>query len=94
MKKIGKGAYGTVYLGIDKADSSPVAIKQLDQVMLLKMRKQESVMREKAILKQMLGLPFVIQLKCTCMDSESLYFVFEHCRNGSLSQLVKEKGNF
>lgn len=60
--------------------------------MLVKLGKQESVMREKAILKQLLGLPFVVQLKCTCMDKESLYFVFEHCRNGSLSQLIKDQG--
>ena len=51
MKKIGKGAFGTVYLGIDKSDCSEVAIKQLDQQTLLRLGKQESVMREKAILK-------------------------------------------
>lgn len=57
--------------------------------MLVKMKKQQSVMREKAILKRLLGLPFVVQLQCTCIDSESLYFVFEHCKNGSLSELIK-----
>lgn len=52
-KKIGTGAYGKVYLARHKSTGDLVAIKQLDKNMLLKLNKQESVMREKAILKQL-----------------------------------------
>lgn len=36
-------------------------------------------MREKKILNEVKGSPFVIELVTTFMDAENLYFVFEHC---------------
>lgn len=45
-------------------------------------------MREKNILQQLTGRPFIVQLKMTFMDAESLYFVFEHCLYGTLSGLI------
>ena len=48
-------------------------------------------MREKDILKLLIGKPFIILLRMTFMDHESLYFVFEHCRYGTLSTLIEEK---
>ena len=49
-------------------------------------------MREKDILKQLNGKPFIILLRKTFMDRDSLYFVFEHCKYGTLSSLIDEKG--
>ena len=49
-------------------------------------------MREKDILKQLNGKPFIILLRKTFMDRDSLYFVFEHCKYGTLSTLIDEKG--
>lgn len=45
-------------------------------------------MREKAILKQLTGLPFLVHLKSAFMDTKNLYFVFEHCMYGTLSNLI------
>lgn len=47
-------------------------------------------MREKAILKQLSGLPFVLQIKSAFMDDKSLYFVFDHYMYGTLSNLIKK----
>ena len=35
-------------------------------------------MREKDMLKKLVGKPFIIKLQQTFMDQENLYFVFEH----------------
>ena len=34
----------------------------------------------------------MIDLKMTFMDSEHLYFVFEHCKYGTLSNMITQKG--
>lgn len=49
-------------------------------------------MREKAILKQLSGLPYLVQIKSAFMDSANLYFVFEHCMYGTLSNLITKQG--
>lgn len=76
----------------EKETGDFVAIKQLNKADILKKEKSESVMREKDILKQLNGKPFIILLRKTFMDRDSLYFVFEHCKYGTLSSLIDEKG--
>lgn len=92
VKKCGVGAYGKVYLARHKESSEHVAIKQLDKQALVKLNKQDAVMREKALLKQLQGAPFIIELLSTFMDAQSLYFVFEHCKYGTLSNLITQEG--
>ena len=46
-------------------------------------------MREKAILKRLQDVPFIIELLWTFMDESSLYFVFDHCKYGNLSNLIE-----
>jgi len=50
------------------------------------------VLREKELLKLLVGKPFIINLQKTFADREYLYFVFDHCKYGTLSNLIKEKG--
>lgn len=38
------------------------------------------------------GRKFIIDLKMTFMDTEHLYFVFENCKYGTLSNLISQKG--
>ena len=45
-------------------------------------------MREKEMLKQLKGKPFIVSMEQTFMDKENLYFVFEHCKYGTLSNLI------
>ena len=49
-------------------------------------------MREKDTLKMLNGRPFIIDLRMTFMDREYLYFVFEHCKFGTLSNLITLNG--
>lgn len=46
-------------------------------------------MREKAILHQLIGRPFIVQLLMTFGDADCLYFVFEHCMYGTLGNLIR-----
>jgi serine/threonine protein kinase len=49
-------------------------------------------MREKDMLKKLVGKPFIIKLQQTFMDQENLYFVFDHCQYGTLSDLITNSG--
>ena len=69
-----------------------MAIKQLDKQDLIKNDKTQAVMREKNLLKLLVGKPFIIRLELTFMDDDHLYFVFEHCKYGTLSQLITLSG--
>ncbi len=88
LKKIGTGSYGKVFLARFKPLNILVAIKQLDKKTVVQQKKQEAVMREKAILKKLQDVPFVIELMWTFMDDTSLFFVFDHCKYGNLSNLI------
>ena len=91
-KQVGEGSFGQVYLAKEKATGDYVAIKQLNKQDLIKKQKTEAVMREKEILKLLIGKPFIILLRMTFMDHDHLYFVFEHCQYGTLSTLIDEMG--
>ena len=53
VKKIGTGSYGKVFLARHKPLNILVAIKQLEKKTVVQQKKQEAVMREKAILKKL-----------------------------------------
>ena len=92
IRQLGTGAFGIVYLAREIKTQELVAIKQLDKQDLIKKNKTEAVMREKQVLKELTGKPFIIQIKQAFMDEESLYFVFEHCLYGTLSNLITVQG--
>ena len=58
------------------------------------MNKRDAVMQEKQILKLIQGADFLIQMKMSFTDDNNLYFIFEHCEWGTLSDLIKVQGNF
>ena len=51
VKTLGRGAFGIVYMARHKPTDNLVALKQISKEVLIKFRKQASVMREKAILQ-------------------------------------------
>ena len=91
-KNVGEGSFGQVYLALHKQSNQFVAIKQLNKADLIRKEKTDAVMREKDILKMLIDRPFIIKLIMTFMDQECLYFVFEHCKYGTLSSLISIEG--
>ena len=87
-KNVGEGSFGQVYLALYKKNNTFVAIKQLNKEDLIRKEKTEAVMREKETLMMLKGRPFMVDLKMTFMDREHLYFVFEHCKFGTLSNMI------
>ena len=87
-KQVGEGSYGQVFLALHKESNKFVAIKQLFKGDLIRMEKTEAVMREKDTLKLLTKRPFIINLQQTFMDRDNLYFVFDHCKYGTLSNLI------
>ena len=92
LKKIGNGSFGKVFLAKHKPLNILVSIKQLDKKTVVQLKKQDAVMREKAILKKLQDVPFIVELLWTFMDDSSLYFVFDHCKYGNLSNLIDQQG--
>ena len=77
IKQVGQGSFGSVYLAQDKETEEYVAIKILSKLDIIKKQKEKAVMREKDLLKKLNGNAFIVNLKQTFMDADSLYFVFE-----------------
>ena len=89
----GEGAYGTVYTARCKQSNHLVAIKRVDQSLLIKVEKVGSAHREKQILMEIENLPFAIKLRNTFKDDDFLYFVFENCPFGTLTDLAENFPN-
>jgi protein kinase A len=85
---LGKGSFGDVTLAIEKSTGNQVAVKELHIPDILKRDKKEAVIREGRILETLRGRPFIITLFNKFKEDSSLYFVFEHCKHGTLSSLI------
>jgi len=60
----------------------------------MKLNKREAVIREGKILEKLRGKPFIIELYTKFKDQDQLFFVFQHCKYGTLAQLMKVKNTF
>ena len=91
IRALGKGSFGDVNLARDKRNGRFVAIKDLYINQILKLDKKEAVIREGKILERLNGKPFIIELYCKFKEDNQLYFVFQHCKYGTLAQLIAKK---
>ena len=89
LKKLGEGAYGSVYLVEKKDTKMQYALKVLEKDHILRYGKHKAVMREKDILEMVSGHKNIVTLECTFMDESSLYFVMELAAKGGLIDLIK-----
>lgn len=91
LKTLGQGAYGLVLKVCPKTARHRIyALKELRKDHVLRFGKVQSVIREKDILMQLVGLPFFIQFECTFQDEEKLYFLTEYVANGTLQDYITE----
>ena len=73
-----------------KQTGQVVAVKQISKKQIMELGKMRSVFRERDLLKE-LNHPFIIKLLGVDMDDQWLYFIFEVCENGDLSDLLGSK---
>mmetsp|Transcript_18756 Transcript_18756/g.28805 ORF Transcript_18756/g.28805 Transcript_18756/m.28805 type:complete len:210 (+) Transcript_18756:353-982(+) len=100
VKKLGQGAYGSVFLvkkkgkpskykGVDNGNGKMFAIKELEKQHILRYNKIQAVFRERDILEMVCQNKNIVQLECTFQDGENLYFLMEYANKGSLASLLK-----
>ena len=84
VKEIGKGAYGTVYKGVNNLTKQFVAIKRIS------LRNKIEDFNELSILKEA-SHPNIITPLEYCVYEKNLYIVSEFCEGGSLFQRIIKK---
>ncbi|EGG16363.1 putative protein serine/threonine kinase [Cavenderia fasciculata] len=88
--KIGKGAYGQVYKGLNSKTGDFVAIKQIDRIKI-DANTLQSVKSEVEILQKLNHNNIVKVLGCVESQSQ-LNFILEYVENGSLRDVVEKFG--
>jgi serine/threonine protein kinase len=89
---IGKGATSFVFKGINDLTNLPVAIKSVSKSQLTSRQKRTQMTREISFLK-LLHHPLVAEFYETIEDEKNIYIIMEFLENGSLTDLIKKKGN-
>lgn len=92
-KVIGEGSYSSVYLAKEVSTGLEFAIKVCDKKHILKEKKSEYIMREKAVLTRM-NHPYIIRLHYTFQDTDRLYFVLQYARKGELLFYLNKLSSF
>ncbi|KAJ3023953.1 UNVERIFIED_CONTAM: Serine/threonine-protein kinase 25 [Siphonaria sp. JEL0065] len=86
QERIGKGSFGQVFKGIEKATSKPVAIKIID--LDAAEDELEDIQQEINILKQ-LHSEYITNLYGSFIKGASLWIVMEYCGGGSCLDLMR-----
>ncbi|KAJ3397744.1 hypothetical protein HDU92_004160 [Lobulomyces angularis] len=89
---IGKGAFGSVYSGLNERTGETVAIKQINLLNIPKCE-VDLIMMEIGLLKG-LNHPNIVKYKGFIKTQENLNIIMEFCENGSLFHLRKKFGGF
>ena len=86
--RLGKGAYGDVFLVVKHSDHKTYAMKQIQKKKLEREEKEYQAMVEKELLSTMKH-PGINKLKYTFQDKANLYFVQEYCEGGEFINFIK-----
>ncbi|KAJ9665064.1 Protein kinase of the Mitotic Exit Network [Coniosporium apollinis] len=89
---LGKGAFGSVYRGLNWSTGETVAVKQVKLADLPK-TELRVIMLEIDLLKN-LNHPNIVKYHGYAKDSEFLHIILEYCENGSLHSICKNFGKF
>ena len=91
--KIGKGAYGEVYLGEDIYTNKKYAIKKISKKKLLDSEMNLNFKNELKILKNLKPHPNIIKFHSIESTILNHYIIEEYCNGGNLDQVIKKKIN-
>lgn len=93
-KQIGKGAFGVVRLGHNKATGDPVAVKSISKAKLSCKEDIQDVQAEVAIMNLVAGHSNVVMLQSTHEDKDYVHIVMELCQGGELFDHIVEAQHF
>ncbi|CBQ68144.1 related to MAPKK kinase [Sporisorium reilianum SRZ2] len=89
---LGRGAFGSVYRGLNYMNGETVAVKQIQLGNIPKAELGE-IMSEIDLLKN-LHHPNIVKYKGSEKTKDYLYIILEYCENGSLHHICKRFGKF
>ncbi|SPO21335.1 related to MAPKK kinase [Ustilago trichophora] len=89
---LGRGAFGSVYRGLNWMNGETVAVKQIQLGNIPKAELGE-IMSEIDLLKN-LHHPNIVKYKGSEKTKDYLYIILEYCENGSLHHICKRFGKF
>ncbi|KAJ8598962.1 hypothetical protein CTAYLR_009810 [Chrysophaeum taylorii] len=91
IRRIGRGAFGTVFLARVKGGGGALfAVKVLKKRQLLKTKSSTAVLRERAVARDV-HHRFVVTLRCAFQSLESLYLCTDFYVGGSLGDSLKRR---
>ncbi len=79
MKSIGEGAFGKVYMAIEKETQRKFAVKTLDKQHIVKHNKTKHVYRERDILGKLASVPTIVKLEQTFQVRLLLFIIRHYC---------------
>lgn len=86
--RLGKGAYGDVFLVVKNSDRKTYAMKQIQKKKLEREQKEYQAMVEKELLSTFKH-PGIVKLRSSFQDKQSLYFALEYCEGGEFINFIK-----
>ena len=86
--KIGKGSYGSVYLGKDINTNKLYAIKKISKELLISSTNQTRINNEIYILKHLPSHPNIIKFYDVVQTLSNIYLIFDYCNGGSLNNAL------
>lgn len=86
--RLGKGAYGDVFLVVKNSDRKVYAMKQIQKKKLEREQKEYQAMVEKELLSNFKH-PGIVKLRSSFQDKQNLYFVLEYCEGGEFISFIK-----
>ena len=90
--RLGKGAYGDVFLVIKHSDRKAYALKQIQKKKLEREQKEYQALVERELLTNFKH-PGIVKLRYSFQDKTSLYFVQEYCQGGEFINFIKANIN-
>jgi serine/threonine protein kinase len=90
-KKLGEGAFGEVFLAVDKANGKEVALKQMLKSTIREKNKKDKVDNERKILQlaQQYKLKYMVHLHVSFQTEDMLYLAMDFCPGGDLGELLE-----
>jgi len=90
---LGKGAFGTVTLVIDKNTENSYALKAIRKCQVVELGQQSHILNEKKVMG-MLKSKFLVNLRTTYKDQWRVYFLLDVCLGGELFTILRKMRSF
>lgn len=92
VRLLGEGSFGTVVLVRERSTSTLLAVKVMNRAQLAQEGVMGSVVRERRVLREAGGHPFVVECHSGFQTREAVVLVLEYVPGGDMYDLMKKYG--